>query len=304
MQFPINLNLTGRRVLLVGAGRIGLRKAQQLLVCGADLTVIAPDVVSEFDELGVTIVRRRYEAGDAAGFRLVITATGNIAVDQQIFDECESLGIWVNSADDPDRCTFTLPAVHRQGSVMVTVSTGGKRATIIVGKKGDDGLYAKDVSRPMIFTVEETITQDFAKDLNEFVRKEMFDARSFTTNHIEFHRGAETLAFDKSKGADNKDVWKNAAGKVVDTAKIEDLLAKVSNLRAMKFEATKNASLKMPALTITVRFDENKTETVNFAKSGIDVFASRADDPGSATDRKSTRLNSSHVSESRMPSSA
>ena len=186
----------------------------------------------------------------------------------------------------------------------VTVSTGGKRATIIVGKKGDDGLYAKDVSRPMIFTVEETITQDFAKDLNEFVRKEMFDARSFTTNHIEFHRGAETLAFDKSKGADNKDVWKNAAGKVVDTAKIEDLLAKVSNLRAMKFEATKNASLKMPALTITVRFDENKTETVNFAKSGIDVFASRADDPGSATDRKSTRLNSSHVSESRMPSSA
>ena len=125
MQFPINLNLTGRRVLLVGAGRIGLRKAQQLLVCGADLTVIAPDVVSEFDELGVTIVQRRYEAGDAAGFRLVITATGNIAVDQQIFDECESLGIWVNSADDPDRCTFTLPAVHRQGSVMVTVSTGG-----------------------------------------------------------------------------------------------------------------------------------------------------------------------------------
>ena len=46
-------------------------------------------------------------------------------VDQQIFDECETAGIWVNSADDPERCTFTLPAVHRQGSVMVAVSTGG-----------------------------------------------------------------------------------------------------------------------------------------------------------------------------------
>lgn len=125
MQFPINLNLAGRRVLLVGGGRIALRKAEQLLPCGADLTVIAPEIVGDFDGLGVTLVRREYLSGDVEGFRLVITATGNVDVDQQIFDECESLGIWVNSADDPARCAFTLPSVHRQGSVMVTVSTGG-----------------------------------------------------------------------------------------------------------------------------------------------------------------------------------
>ena len=164
----------------------------------------------------------------------------------------------------------------------VTVSTGGTRSTVIIGKKGDDGLYAKDVSRPMVFTVEETITQDFAKDLDEFVRKDMFDARSFTTNRIEFRRGAETLAFEKSKGADGKDVWKNAAGKTVDTAKIEDLLAKVTNLRASTFEPTQNASLKTPVLTVTVRFDENKMETVNFGKSGIEVFGKRTDEPASA----------------------
>lgn len=125
MQFPINLNLSGRRVLLVGGGRIALRKAQQLLGCGADLTVVSPAVVDEFLDIGITLVSRCYEAGDVVGFRLVVTATGNVGVDQRIFDECESLGIWVNSADDPERCTFTLPAVHRQGSVMVTVSTGG-----------------------------------------------------------------------------------------------------------------------------------------------------------------------------------
>jgi len=125
MQFPINLNLAGRRVLLVGGGRIALRKAEQLLACGADLTVISPDVVDNFLDMGVTLIQRRYEPGDVSGFRLVVTATGNVDVDQLIFDECESLGIWVNSADDPERCTFTLPAVHRQGSVMVTVSTGG-----------------------------------------------------------------------------------------------------------------------------------------------------------------------------------
>lgn len=164
----------------------------------------------------------------------------------------------------------------------VTVATGSARATVIIGKKGEDGLYAKDVSRPMIFTVEETITQDFAKDLDEFVRKDMFDARSFTTNRIEFRRGADTLAFEKTKAADGKETWKDAAGKTVDSAKVEDLLAKTSNLRASKFEAVRSPSLKMPVLTVTVRFDENKTETVNFGKSGIDVFGARTDEPASA----------------------
>ena len=125
MQFPINLNLAGRKVLVVGAGRIATRKAQQLVPCGADVTVIAPLVVPEMRELPVTILEREYATGDALGYRLVITATGNVIVDQAIYDECEAAGIWVNSADDPERCAFTLPAVVRRGSLMVTSSTGG-----------------------------------------------------------------------------------------------------------------------------------------------------------------------------------
>lgn len=125
MQFPINLNLTGRKVLVVGAGRIATRKAQQLVPCGADVTVIAPHVIAEMRDLPVTILEREYVAGDALSYRLVITATGDVEVDQAIYDECEAAGIWVNSADDPERCSFTLPAVVRRGSLMVTSSTGG-----------------------------------------------------------------------------------------------------------------------------------------------------------------------------------
>jgi precorrin-2 dehydrogenase/sirohydrochlorin ferrochelatase len=125
MQFPVNLNLVGRPVLVVGGGRIALRKVQQLLAAGGDVTVIAPDVVDDLAQLPVTVVRRRYAPGDAASFRLVITATGDTAVDQQIYDECEEAGVWVNSADDPERCAFTLPATLRRGSLMITVSTGG-----------------------------------------------------------------------------------------------------------------------------------------------------------------------------------
>jgi precorrin-2 dehydrogenase/sirohydrochlorin ferrochelatase len=125
MQFPINLNLDGRRCLLIGGGRIATRKAEQLLACGADLTVLAPEITSELRSLPVTLLERRYEDGDIEGFRLVVTATADPVVDQQIFDEAERLGIWVNSADDPERCTFTLPAVVRRGDVMITASTGG-----------------------------------------------------------------------------------------------------------------------------------------------------------------------------------
>lgn len=125
MQFPVNLNLHGRPVLVVGGGRIALRKVEQLLMADAEVTVLSPIFVDEFTSLPVTLVQREYASGDVDAFRLVITATGNTPVDQQIFDECEAKGIWINSADDPDRCAFTLPAALRRGDLMVTVSTGG-----------------------------------------------------------------------------------------------------------------------------------------------------------------------------------
>ena len=125
MQFPVNLNLHGRPVLVVGGGRIALRKVEQLLMADAEVTVLSPLFVDEFHSLPVTLVQREYASGDIDAFRLVITATGNMPVNQQIFDESEAKGIWINSADDPDRCAFTLPAALRRGDLMVTVSTGG-----------------------------------------------------------------------------------------------------------------------------------------------------------------------------------
>ena len=124
-QFPINLNLAGRPVLVVGGGRIAHRKVQQLLMADATVTVLAPAVVDELRALPVAIIEREYVRGDVNGYRLVITATGVLEVDQQIFDDCEDANIWVNSADDPARCTFTLPSTMRRGELMITVSTAG-----------------------------------------------------------------------------------------------------------------------------------------------------------------------------------
>ena len=89
------------------------------------------------------------------------------------------------------------------------------------------------------------------------------------------------MAFDKT-GTGESEMWKNAAGQTVDLMKVEDMLTKLSNIRAVTFENTAPASLKVPSLSVTIRFDTSKTETVTFGGSGADVVAARSDEPGSA----------------------
>jgi len=88
---------------------------------------------------------------------------------------------------------------------------------------------------------------------------------------------------DKSKDKTGKDVWKNSAGKQVDTAKVEEMLTKLSSIRANIFQDRVDPALKMPTLTATIKRDNGKTETVTFARNGNAVLANRADEPGSAT---------------------
>jgi siroheme synthase-like protein len=123
--YPVGLVVAGRAVLVVGGGRVAARKAGDLVACGARVTVVAPEVVPVLAERAeVTVERRPYRAGEAAGYRLVVTATGDRAVDQQVYDDAEAAGVWVNSADDPERCTFTLPAVVRRDPVVVAMAPG------------------------------------------------------------------------------------------------------------------------------------------------------------------------------------
>jgi len=171
-------------------------------------------------------------------------------------------------------------------SATMTIKSGSSSATLTLGKTENGVVYAKDASRPMIFTVAPTLRSDIAKDIGEFRRKDLFDFRSFTAAHVELTRGSGTQVFDRSKDKDGKDIWKDGAGKTVDVMKVEDLLTKVSGLRAASFEPAVHASLKSPVLTVVATFDragqDKGTETVIFGRAGADVFAGRADEPGAA----------------------
>ncbi len=123
---PVSLNVDGRPCLVVGGGPVAARKAKNLIDCGARVTVLAPDLCAEMSALpSITHLARRYRRGDAAAYRLVITATGDPTVDGEVFADAEADGVWVNSADDPMRCSFILPSVHRDGPVSIAVSTSG-----------------------------------------------------------------------------------------------------------------------------------------------------------------------------------
>ena len=162
-----------------------------------------------------------------------------------------------------------------------TATAGSSRATLLFGETENALIYAKDAARPMVFTVAPSLYTDLIRDLGEFRRKDLFDARSFTATHIEFKRGPETVTLNKTKNKDGSEEWKNG-DKLIHAMKVEDLLSKVSGLRAESFETAINPALKTPALVVTIRFDENKMEQVTFARAGADVVASRAGEPGTA----------------------
>jgi precorrin-2 dehydrogenase/sirohydrochlorin ferrochelatase len=134
--YPVNLLVAGRRCLVVGGGPVAARKAEGLLACGAVVHVVATEVGPDVRALpGVSWEERPYQPGDLAGYRLVVTATGAPEIDAAVFADGEAAGTWVNSADDPANCSFTLPAVVRRGPVVVTVSTGGHSPALAVWLK-------------------------------------------------------------------------------------------------------------------------------------------------------------------------
>jgi precorrin-2 dehydrogenase / sirohydrochlorin ferrochelatase len=125
-QYPVNLIVTGKPCLVVGGGAVAARKIAGLQACGADVRVIATRAGEEVRATGAVIDERPYRRGDVAGYRLVVAATDDPATNRAVFEDGEAAGIWVNSADDPASCSFTLPSVVRRGPIMVTVSTGGR----------------------------------------------------------------------------------------------------------------------------------------------------------------------------------
>ncbi len=124
-MFPLVLDLSRQSVLVVGAGEVGSRKAAQLIAGGARVKVIAKEVLATLPDGVVSVEQRAYRRGDLTSVFLVVSATGDNEVNDLIVEEARAGNVLVNVVDDPERSNFFFTANHREGDVIVAVSSGG-----------------------------------------------------------------------------------------------------------------------------------------------------------------------------------
>lgn len=166
----------------------------------------------------------------------------------------------------------------------LAVKAGSATSTIAVGTTVEGKAYARDMARPMVFTVDPAFATELLKDASDYRRKDLFEFKPFSLIEASFTRGAETIGLKKAKAADNApDKWTLTAGgstRDADSAKVDDLLSKIGTLRADTFVAAAPTGATAPVLRVKASFDESKTEEASLGRAGADAFGTRADEPG------------------------
>jgi precorrin-2 dehydrogenase/sirohydrochlorin ferrochelatase len=134
--YPINLNISGKLCVIIGAGIVAARKINALLCCGPRIRVVSPELSAGVrllaDDQKLEWIPRPYLPGDLQGAALVFALTDCPAVQEQVRIEAMELGIPVNIGDNPQACTFQTAATVRQGDLLISISTGGGSPALAV----------------------------------------------------------------------------------------------------------------------------------------------------------------------------
>lgn len=128
-KYPIFLELGGRRAVLVGGGAVAVRKGESLLEAGARLVVVAHKPSDAITDLcmrhGAELIRAKYSKEYIAQAVVVIAATNDPAVNEQVYRDCQELEILCNVVDEPRLCDFFVPAVVKRGDLQIAIGTEG-----------------------------------------------------------------------------------------------------------------------------------------------------------------------------------
>jgi precorrin-2 dehydrogenase/sirohydrochlorin ferrochelatase len=126
--YPANLKIDGRQCIVIGGGKVAVRKVQSLAEAGALVKVVSPVLDPEFESLHGRFehVARPYRWGDLEGSFLAIAATDDDATNRAVEEEAFGRHMLLNVVDKPDQCNFFVPSSIMRGELMITVSTGGQ----------------------------------------------------------------------------------------------------------------------------------------------------------------------------------
>ena len=127
--YPINLNIKGKRCVVIGGGRVAERKVKNLLHCGARVRVVSPDLTKQLSKWvsqgRIDYIQREYRTSHLKRAFLVYAATSNRKVNAEIARDAAEQRLLVNVADAARESTFILPAVLRKRGIFIAVSTNG-----------------------------------------------------------------------------------------------------------------------------------------------------------------------------------
>lgn len=124
--FPFYIDIEGKRILIVGGGKVALRKLEKLLPFEPEISVIAPCVCEQIKNFNVSVIEREFKDSDLDGVFCVISATDSEEVNGHIFRLCRERNILVNTVDDKKRCGFIFPALVSKNGITAGITTEGK----------------------------------------------------------------------------------------------------------------------------------------------------------------------------------
>lgn len=131
LYFPMFVEMSGRCCLVVGGGRVALRKVEVMKEFGAQIKVVAPEILPEIRSMdGVICCTKYFEYGDLKGQDMVIAATDDPEQNHQISLVCKREKIPVNVVDQTEDCSFIFPAYLKEGNVVAAFSSGGQSPVI------------------------------------------------------------------------------------------------------------------------------------------------------------------------------
>ncbi|REJ16949.1 MAG: NAD(P)-binding protein [Bacillaceae bacterium] len=129
MYYSAMLNIKGKKTVVVGGGKVAERKIKALLDACADITVVSPDLSDHLlrmhQEKKISWKQKTFEKDDVNGAFLVIAATNEREVNEQVYQSCEAHQL-INVVDAPEKSNIIMPATFKRGDLIISVSTSGK----------------------------------------------------------------------------------------------------------------------------------------------------------------------------------
>jgi len=149
--YPVFLDISGKRCVIVGGGRVAERKALRLVSCGADVLVVARKTTPLLEEMRragkILLVDEDYARGALDGAFLAFAATNDAAVNRQVALDARAAGAMTNVADALDRCDFIVPSVMERGDLTIAVSTDGRSPALAKKiRKELEAIYGEEYS--------------------------------------------------------------------------------------------------------------------------------------------------------------